>query len=488
MLSAGCNMCVATAVSQRGSGVSATARAVASSHAGNTGGSTTFPSCRSWFGGRSDRLHGPGSRFRVHRQAWETRRFLPRMASSSPETMSTLETTRPRDILKNTVVCDGLLVESEQFLDQQQHGDRGRGADDAVDYVCGKLSCSPVEDVVGEGRILVQEEGLSWWDRLMNVMPTRARGLIMLNLLVLLCGTNWVVVKDAGATFDPFSFASLRFLVASALFAPMLVSAVRNTEVVKGGVEIGVYTAIGYLLQAQGLLTTDASRASFLSTFTVLVVPFLAGLSGRGVRPITWASAVAALVGVSMLEQSGSAPSWGDLWSALSAMAFGVQMFRTEHWSRVLGKDAAFQLMSVVLTTTALLSTIAAAAAHPSETAALLKSITVDLSGEHGSTFPLENFASIPWAEVLYTGFLTTDVVLLMEVVALQDVSSVEASIIYTLEPVIGAAFAFVALGERWGPLGWAGAGLIVTSCLVTQMMGSESEDAAPQSAKEKTS
>lgn len=299
----------------------------------------------------------------------------------------------------------------------------------------------------------------------------------MLNLLVLLCGTNWVVVKDAGTTFDPFSFASLRFLVASALFAPVLVSAVKNREIVKGGVEIGVYTAVGYLLQAQGLLTTDASRASFLSTFTVLVVPFLAGLSGRGVRPITWASALAALVGVSMLEQSGSAPSWGDLWSALSAMAFGVQMFRTEYWSRVLGKDSAFQLMSVVLTTTAFLSTLAAGVAHPSETVLFIKSI-VD-SGTNPSS---EYMSSIPWGEVLYTGFLTTDVVLLMEVVALQDVSSVEASIIYTLEPVIGAAFAFVALGERWGPLGWAGAGLIVTSCLVTQMMGSDTpEDGVQQ-------
>ena len=29
-------------------------------------------------------------------------------------------------------------------------------------------------------------------------------------------------------------------------------------------------------------------------------------------------------------------------------------------------------------------------------------------------------------------------------------------------------------LGERWGPLGWAGAGLIVASSLVTQLYGRE--------------
>jgi hypothetical protein len=181
-------------------------------------------------------------------------------------------------------------------------------------YVCGKLSCSKAEE----------SKDASWID-LIDLVPSRARGLIMLNLLVLLCGTNWVVVKEAGA-WDPFYFCSLRFIVAALFFAPVLVRAAKKREVVKGGVEIGIYTAVGYLLQAEGLLTTDASRASFLSTFTVLVVPFLAGLSGRGVKPITWASATAALVGVSMLEQSGSSPSLGDLWSALSAMFFGVQM------------------------------------------------------------------------------------------------------------------------------------------------------------------
>ena len=40
-------------------------------------------------------------------------------------------------------------------------------------------------------------------------------------------------------------------------------------QVVRAGVELGVWTSLGYLLQSEGLLTTDASRASFLSTFTV---------------------------------------------------------------------------------------------------------------------------------------------------------------------------------------------------------------------------
>ena len=33
------------------------------------------------------------------------------------------------------------------------------------------------------------------------------------------------------------------------------------------------WASAGYLTQAQGLITTDASRASFISTFTVRVAP-----------------------------------------------------------------------------------------------------------------------------------------------------------------------------------------------------------------------
>ena len=49
----------------------------------------------------------------------------------------------------------------------------------------------------------------------------------------------------------------------------------------------------------------------------------------------------------------------------------------------------------------------------------------------------------------------------------------------YTLEPVFGACFAWVMLGERWGAAGWVGAALIVGSSLATQIFGSSEAAAA---------
>ena len=52
----------------------------------------------------------------------------------------------------------------------------------------------------------------------------------------------------------------------------------------------------------------------------------------------------------------------------------------------------------------------------------------------------------------------------------MQDVDSTDAAIVYTMEPVLGALWAYILLGERWGPNGWIGAALILASSFVTQV------------------
>ena len=53
------------------------------------------------------------------------------------------------------------------------------------------------------------------------------------------------------------------------------------------------------------------------------------------------------------------------------------------------------------------------------------------------------------------------------------------AALIYTAEPLWGALFAWVLLGERWGSTGWIGAFLIVSSSLAAQLSGQESKVAS---------
>lgn len=103
-------------------------------------------------------------------------------------------------------------------------------------------------------------------------------------------------------------FTSLRFTLAAAAFTPFIRKGLANPAVRKAGMEIGMWTALGYLAQSWALSLTPASRASLLSTFTVIAVPCLAGLSGQKVKPLVWACGLAALVGTTLLEQGGGEP------------------------------------------------------------------------------------------------------------------------------------------------------------------------------------
>ncbi len=58
--------------------------------------------------------------------------------------------------------------------------------------------------------------------------------------------------------------------------------------------------------------------------------------------------------------------------------------------------------------------------------------------------------------------------------VSLVQVSAPVAAIIYSAEPLWGAGLAYWLLGERWGPLGWAGAGFCerpwhISACTMAQ-------------------
>ncbi len=74
-----------------------------------------------------------------------------------------------------------------------------------------------------------------------------------------------------------------------------------------------------------------------------------------------------------------------------------------------------------------------------------------------------------------------------LQLIALHDVTSTEAAIIYSLEPVLGALGAYLLLGERWGPAGWIGAALIVASSLAVQIFG-EQKQQEPTDNKQNTS
>ena len=207
----------------------------------------------------------------------------------------------------------------------------------------------------------------------------------------------------------------------------------------------------------------DASRASFLSTFSVVTVPVLAGLDGNRISLTTWGCAAAAILGVYFLENGGAPPSWGDAWSLASAVCFAIQIYRTEARTKVVPEDRVLPLLAVIVAVVALITCGAASARDPTALPRLAA------AGPEGVKQAL---SAVDWVPIFWTGLMSTDAVLLLELVALRWVSSVDAAIVYTTEPVLGGVIAWCVLGERFGPKGFLGAAIIVVAALTTQLVG----------------
>nr|POE74976.1 hypothetical protein CFP56_26554 [Quercus suber] len=199
----------------------------------------------------------------------------------------------------------------------------------------------------------------------------------------------------------------------------------------------------------------------------VIVVPLLDGILGAYIPARTWFGVLMSALGVAMLECSGSPPSVGDLLNFLSAIFFGIHMLRTEHISRSTKKENFLPLLGYEVCVVALLSTIWV----------LIGGWFDGVNGFDQSTWTWTELwdwiVAFPWMPALYTGIFSTGLCLWVEMTAMRDVSATETAIIYGLEPLWGAGFAWFLLGERWGMSGWIGAALVLGGSLMVQMFGS---------------
>jgi len=279
-----------------------------------------------------------------------------------------------------------------------------------------------------------------------------------------LFGTNQLCNKIAVGGHSPASVNMLRFLAASATMLPAMrrgLAADADPDLRQRGLELGAWLLLGYSAQSVGVAHTTAGHAAFTTTFTVLTVPLVAGLRGRRIPASTWAAGAGAVLGVALLDWGGEglAISSGDLLCIASAMIFGVHTVRMEEATTRFPEDSQ-ELAALQIAVVALGSIIW-------EAPELLA------VGRDGGLEGLANFASdLPWALSIYMGVATTALTLWMEARAMKVISAPMAALIYSSEPLWGAGLSFLCLGERWGPAGAAGAGLVLAASLGSQIAG----------------
>ncbi len=270
-----------------------------------------------------------------------------------------------------------------------------------------------------------------------------ALGILTLVFITLVWGTTFVVVKDALETISPALLLALRFSVAGLLFS--WVRPPRRTLV--PGLILGLLTFAGFATQTLGLVSTTASKAAFITGLSVVLTPLVSAVwFGNRVPPKAFLAAFVALAGLGLMTLTGPVGvTTGDIWVLGTALAYALYIV---YLGEVAAQHSVWALSAVQLW---LMAALAWVWALPQ----------------------IGTLASVPlgtYGAILYLAVVATALISVLQVSAQRVVPAYLAALIFVLEPVFAAIFAYFVRGETLGLLGWLGGALIVVAMLISEV------------------
>lgn len=266
-------------------------------------------------------------------------------------------------------------------------------------------------------------------------------GLLLLTTLI--WGTTFPIIKDTVSTLSPAALIGSRFLIAALLMAPFCWPL--NRKLIRDGAILGSVAFLAYLTQAVGLELTTSNRAAFITSLNVILVPIIGRFLGRTISVRILVAAGLAFLGIGIMSWEGGAWSWGDAWVFGCAISYAIYILLME---ALVPKHPPLALTAMQLLVIAVLGGVWALPSWLSQPHAI---------GDH-------------WQAIVYLGVVATAVTTLSQVIAQRHLSATETAIIYTLEPVFAAVFAFWWLSESLGLRGLLGAGMVLIAMLLSQL------------------
>jgi drug/metabolite transporter (DMT)-like permease len=268
-------------------------------------------------------------------------------------------------------------------------------------------------------------------------------------LVTLVWGSTFVVVKEALVSIGPFEYVALRFGVAFLVLAALFQRRVRRLGAAgrQAGLVIGGFLFLGYALQTSGLPDTTAGRAAFITGLSVVLVPLFASrLLHQPVGPGLRLALVLAPLGLWLLSFDGEMSlHLGDL------LVFGGAVAFAGHIVAISAYVPQYDPLALAVVQVGVVAVLAAGTA---------------LVLEHPLPAPTTGVA----LSAGYTGVVGSALVLGVQTSVQRFTSASHTALIFTLEPVFAAAFAYVLAGETLGPRGWLGGALILGAMLVAEL------------------
>ena len=245
-------------------------------------------------------------------------------------------------------------------------------------------------------------------------------------------GVTFELVEESLKLIPPFIFSTIRFLIAAFCTLILIIFKYGKINITKqefvAGLVCAIFLTLGYFFQSFGLwenifyIKTDPNKSAFITGTSVLMVPIIMFMMGRGSNSIhLWISIFIVLTGLSILLNPNVADfTTGDLLTFGCSISFATHIIYQGR--DLIGKINIYNFFLVQMTVATLLFFIGAFFECQFSTIELKWNYTVFMG-------------------LSITGFLATFVAILIMVWAQKIVSPIQTAMIFTLEPVFAGMY-----------------------------------------------
>jgi len=273
-------------------------------------------------------------------------------------------------------------------------------------------------------------------------------GRMLLLALTIVWATSFPSTKIAVEAVGYAYYVTLRLTIAS---IPMLVYALIKMDFsilrkcLKPGLILSTLFLLGIVLQGLGMSYTSASNAAFITSLNVIFVYLIEVRYGRSPLDSRIVSAIfLAILGVYLLSSTDTITfNPGDIIVLGAAFIWALQIVYVGISSR---RFAPSNLLFLEITLSS------------------AESIPLILLQPPPSLYLIPAF--LPY--IAYLALVCTVIANALQLYGQKAVGSVEASIIYTMEPIFAAIFAYIAIGEYLTLRQLAGSAAIIASLALT--------------------
>lgn len=280
-------------------------------------------------------------------------------------------------------------------------------------------------------------------------------------LIAFIWGATFVLVQNAIAFLEPFSFNGVRFSIAALILGGWLLIFEQkqlkqlNKKLILSGIIIGLWLFMGYAFQTIGLLYTSSSKAGFITGLSVVMVPLFSLLLLKikpGMNAIIGVSI--ATFGLYLLTMTDKVSlNIGDGLIFICAIGFALQIIFTGKYS---SQFPALLLTVVQITTVAILSIFFALLTENWQQAIQPEIL---LQGD-------------VLVALVITSVFATAIAFFAQTNFQKYTSPTRVSLIFATEPVFAASTAFIWANERLSSSAIIGCLLIFAGMIFAEIPG----------------